>query len=54
MKRKKKKNKKSGAMGIALAALGVGIVMVCIFPSKWMVVITASALIAAGILLSRC
>ncbi|MCD7774716.1 MAG: hypothetical protein LUG85_05335 [Clostridiales bacterium] len=51
----KKKNGKSniGTAGIVCIALGVGIVAVCLFPSKWMVVIVSAALIAAGVMLIK-
>lgn len=52
MKRKKKK-KKSCSPGIALVALGVGVVMVCIFPSRWMVTIMACVLVVAGLMLMK-
>lgn len=53
MRNKKKKKKCPDAVDIAFAALGIGIVMVCIFPSRWMVAITALALVVAGIMLIK-
>lgn len=51
--RVKKKKKCSEPTGIAFVMLGLGIALVCIFPSKWMVIILALALVAAGILLMK-
>ncbi len=46
----KRRNKKGMiAAGCAFVFLGVGIIVVCIFPSEWMIVILALTLIAAGI-----
>lgn len=50
---KKKKKKCSCSPGVAFAALGVGIVMVCIFPSRWMVAIMACALVVAGLMMMK-
>lgn len=49
----KKKKKQSEPTGVAFAALGLGIVLVCLFPSKWMIIIMAIALIVAGVMLMK-
>lgn len=49
--RRKKKNK--GSIGVTFCALGVGVIMVCLFPSKWMVIIMALALVMAGAMLMK-
>lgn len=48
-----KKRKNYFSPGLVFVALGLGVVLVCIFPSKWMVVLSAAALIAAGIMLIK-
>lgn len=50
---KRNSNKNNGRIGIAFVALGFGIVAVCIFPSEWIVVITAVTLVAAGLMLMK-
>lgn len=51
MKRKRHKKRPSG---LIFVFLGIGIVLVCIFPTEWMLVLLAIALIAAGIMLMTC
>ncbi len=49
-----KRNKKCGIdLGICFVMFAVGIVVVCIFPSEWIVVLSAIMLIAAGIILMK-
>ncbi len=49
-----KRNKKCGSeVGVAFVTFSVGIVIVCIFPLKWIVVLTAIMLVAAGVILMK-
>ncbi len=50
MKRRRRKNFSSGMIFIAL---GIGVVLVCIFPTKWMLVVLAAALVAAGCMMNH-
>ncbi len=46
-------NKNNSRTGIIFIALGAGIIAVCIFPTEWIVVITAVTLVAAGLMLMK-
>ena len=49
-----KKNKKCGSdIGVAFVTFSVGIVIVCLFPLKWIVVLTAILLVVAGVILMK-
>ena len=49
-----KRNKKCGAdAGVAFVTFSVGVFIVCIFPMKWIVVLTSVLLIAAGVILMK-
>lgn len=48
---KRNSNKKKCNVGIIVVAFGVGIVSAIIFPSKWIVVISAIMLVVVGIML---
>lgn len=50
---KRNSNKKNDRIGIVLTALGIGIVTMCIFPSEWIVAITAITLVVAGVMLMK-
>lgn len=46
-------NKNNSRIGLIFIALGTGIVAVCIFPTEWIVVITAVTLVIAGLMLMK-
>lgn len=44
----------SCSYGTVFTFLGIGIVLVNIFPDKWMLVILSAMLVAAGVIISKC
>ncbi len=54
MNRRRPKGHKSNTYGIVLIFLGIGIVLVNIFPAKWMLVILAAVLVVAGVIITKC
>ena len=49
-----KRNKKCGSdIGVAFVTFSAGVVIVCLCPLKWIVVLTAVMLVAAGIILMK-
>lgn len=50
----KRRRHKKNPSGLIFVFLGLGIVLVCIFPAQWMLVILALTLIAAGIMMMKC
>ena len=40
--------------GFIFVFLGLGIVVACIFPTEWMLIILSAMLIAAGVMLLKC
>ena len=44
-------NNKKSNVGVVFVAFGIGIVSVIIFPSEWIVVISAIMLVVVGIML---
>ncbi len=53
-RRKRLNGGKNSHFGSIFIFLGIGIVLVNIFPDKWMLVILAAALVVAGVILSKC
>ncbi|MBQ8209270.1 MAG: hypothetical protein IJZ35_01625 [Clostridia bacterium] len=55
MNRKRRPNgKKNSTFGTIFIFLGIGIVLVNIFPEKWMLVILSAVLVVAGVIISKC
>lgn len=54
MNKRRPKGRKSNPYGVVFIFLGIGIVLVNIFPAKWMLVILAAVLVVAGVIISKC
>ncbi len=54
MNRKRKPKGRKNDAGIIFIFLGIGIVIVNIFPANWMLVILSVALVAAGVIITKC
>ena len=54
MNRRRPKGHKNNTYGLVFIFMGVGIVLVNIFPAKWMLVILAAVLVVAGAIISKC
>lgn len=49
----RKRHRKSPS-GLMFVFFGIGIVLVCVFPVEWMLIILAAMLIAAGVMIMKC
>lgn len=49
-----RKRRRKSPTGLIFVFMGVGVILVCIFPTEWMLVLMALTLIAAGVMLMKC